>query len=268
MKSYPIGMITVYQKGALGAHVRTLISYMRCWSRAACISYGLFVLMGSFAAHAQQNDDTVRHTGAMRNVMRKGELHGTIYLDSIADRQGLYGLGPVEYLAGELMVIDGKAYKSVVLTGTTMSVKETYDVKAPFFVYAHVEKWEEYPLPDSVGTIAQIERYLDVVASSAKRPFAFKLEGMVDHAVIHIQNLPKGAKVSSPEDARVGQVKYPVNHVHAAIIGFFSTAHQGIFTHHDSHVHMHLMTKDRQQMGHIDELKLKKGEVRLYLPAR
>src|SRR5690606_34527159 len=96
-----------------------------------------------------QPDTTVQVVGAMRNVMRKGELQGTIALDTISNKKYLYGLGPVEYLTGELLVIDGKSYTSTVVSETEMLVEETFDVKAPFFVYANVANWKEQQLPDS-----------------------------------------------------------------------------------------------------------------------
>ena len=67
-------------------------------------------------------DTTVQVIGAMRNVMWKGELHGTIALDTIQNKEHLYGLGPVEYLAGELLIIDGKSYKTTVVADTEMRV--------------------------------------------------------------------------------------------------------------------------------------------------
>ena len=101
-------------------------------------------------------DTTVQVIGAMRNVMWKGELHGTIALDTIQNKEHLYGLGPVEYLAGELLIIDGKSYKSTVVADTEMRVEETFDAKAPFFVYANVPNWKEQHLPDSVRTISHL----------------------------------------------------------------------------------------------------------------
>jgi len=48
-----------------------------------------------------ENQSIIQVVGAMKNVMWKGELGGTISLDTIKDKNGLYGLGPVEYLTGE-----------------------------------------------------------------------------------------------------------------------------------------------------------------------
>lgn len=210
--------------------------------------------------------ETVKIIGEMKNVMWKGELHGNINLDTIANKTNLYGLGPLEYLAGEVLIIDGKSYKSTVVSNTTMKVEQTYDIKAPFFGYVNIEKWKEQTLPDSVRTIQQLEQYLISVTNSSE-PFMFKLSGTVEKASIHIVNLPKGAKVSSPDDAHKGQETYELKNEQSEIIGFFSTEHQAIFTHHDTYLHMHLITNDRQKMGHLDSMLLKKGTVKLYLPA-
>lgn len=80
-------------------------------------------------------------------------------------------------------------------------------------------------------------------------------------------NLPKGSNVSSPDDAHKGQKNYHLQNEQTDIIGFFSTEHKTIFTHHDTFLHMHLITTDRQKMGHLDEVLFKKGTMTLYLPA-
>lgn len=211
-------------------------------------------------------DTTVQVVGAMRNVMWKGELLGTIALDTIANKEHLYGLGPVEDLAGELLIVDGKSYKSTVISETEMRVEESFDVKAPFFVYANVPNWKEQPLPDSIRTISQLEAFLDQTTKQAKRPFAFRLEATVDSAQIHIVNLPKGIKVSSPNEAHQGMTNYSLRNQDVEIVGFFSTEHKAVFTHHDTFLHMHLITKDKKQMGHLDDLHLRPGTVKLYLP--
>ena len=79
-------------------------------------------------------------------------------------------------------------------------------------------------------------------------------------------NLPKGAKVSTPDDAHQGQKKYYIHNTPVEIVGFFSTKHQSVFTHHDTFLHMHLITKDKSKMGHLDTVLLKKGAMQLSLP--
>jgi acetolactate decarboxylase len=121
-------------------------------------------------------------------------------------------------------------------------------------------------LPSNVKTIQDLEKFIDNKTTESKRPFAFKLIGKVSSAIIHIQNLPRGTKVSSPDEAHQGQVNYNIANQDAEIIGFFSTEHKGVFTHHDSFLHMHLITTDNSKMGHLDELEI--GEMKLYLPKK
>jgi acetolactate decarboxylase len=231
------------------------------------ILLGLTILtLTSCSSKAQHTTNDVKIVGQMKNVMWKGQLHGNITLDTIANKTNLYGLGLIEYLAGEILIIDGKSYKSTVTSDTTMKVEETYNIKAPFFGYANIAKWTEQNLPDSIQTIQQLETYLDKVTKNSQRPFMFKLSGTVEQATIHIVNLPKGSKVSSPDEAPKGQKNYELKNEQSDIIGFFSTEHKAIFTHHDTYLHMHLMTTDGKKMGHLDEVLFKKGTMKLYLP--
>jgi len=227
----------------------------------------LFLFSIGFSAFAQQENNTVKVVGKMKDVMWKGELEGKINLDTISDQSNLYGLGPVEFLTGEILIIDGKAYKSTVISDTEMKVEKTYDLKAPFFGFSTVKKWKKQDLPKHIQTIKDLELYLDEITENSPRPFMFKLSGIVEKATIHIVNLPENAKVSSPKEAHEGQVDYFLENENTDIVGFFSTEHQTIFTHHDTFLHMHLITKDRLKMGHLDEVLFKKGEMKLYLPA-
>ncbi len=106
-----------------------------------------FSIVFFFSCNTKNKTDfqktNVQCIGTMKDVMWKGKLKGSILLDTLPNKKGLYGLGPVEFLRGELLVIDGVSYKSTVLNDSTMQVKETFKVKAPFFVFGNVTNWEE-----------------------------------------------------------------------------------------------------------------------------
>lgn len=208
----------------------------------------------------------VKIVGAMKNVMWKGELGGSIDLDTISDKNGLYGLGPQSYLKGELLINNGKSYVSKSTSDSTMTVNKTFKVSAPFFVYANITEWNEISVPSNIKSIQNLEKFIDEKTTDYKRPFPFKLEGIVSKASIHIQNLPEGTKVSSPDEAHQGQTNFSLKNENVEIIGFFSTEHKGVFTHHNSFIHMHLITKSESKMGHLDELEI--GNMKLYLPKK
>lgn len=232
----------------------------------------VFVLMSILITNCVEDNQTLGNqvyddlkiVSAMKNVMWKGELGAAINLDTISNKKGLYGIGPETYLTGELLINDGKSYVSKVLSDSTMIVQKTFDTAAPFFVYANVNDWEIIDLPKEIKNIKDVELLIDQKTKDRKRPFAFKLIGKVESAIIHIQNLPPGTAVSSPAEAHQGQVNYSLGSEDVEIIGFFSTEHQAVFTHHDTYVHLHLMTKDESKMGHLDEVVF--DEMKLYLP--
>ena len=229
------------------------------------LSIPLIILCFNALVEGQCLTGKVHITGEMRNVMWKGKLEGNIYLDTIENKSNVVGLGPLEYLGGEIIVMDGKSYKSIVMSDSSMEVVETFNMKAPFFAHANISNWSEELLDVDIQTIQQLESFLDNKLSGSSQPFMFKLAGFVKEATIHVVNLPVGAKVSSPNDAHKGQVKYQMEYQEAEIVGFFSKEHKGIFTHHDTYLHLHLMTKDKQMMGHLDELSIEKGKMRLFL---
>jgi acetolactate decarboxylase len=227
---------------------------------AVAIILSQFILTDAFGQIQE-----VRISGAMKNVMMKGQLKATIHLDTVQNKQHLYGIGPVENLQGEIMVYDGVAYKAIANAGESMKVEKGFNLKAPFFVYANIDHWTECRLPDSVKSLSQLDQYLTIISADKVRPFAFKLEGKIGEAEIHLVNLPANTNVNSPEDAHQGKRNFKLQNENAKMIGFFSTQHKGIFTHHDSNIHVHLITVDEKAMGHLDAISLNSKSVKLYL---
>lgn len=203
-------------------------------------------------------------TGAIKNVMQKGDLSNHIQLDTLNTKH-LYGLGPFNELQGELLVNDGIVYVSKTTTDSTiMKVTKKPDAAAPFLVYSTVDKWKSMKLPKQVKTLEQLEFYLGVQYEKIKHPFAFKLTGKINNATIHVQNLKPGTVVHSKADAHKGQVSYTVAMQNATIIGFYSKEHQTIFTHHNAFTHMHMITENEEFMGHLEEVNL--TDMTLYIP--
>lgn len=209
------------------------------------------------------NAQEVFVTGAMKNVMWKGELGPVLNLDTVA-HGNFYGLGPLEYLRGEVMVLQGVPYKSIVDDAGRIQVSTSHS-NVPFFVYATVDNWEEFEIPEDVRSMKALETYL-LKLKGDRKPFPFLLKGKIDSADLHIVNLPAGKIVSSPEDAHTGRFNFIVRNSQVEVLGFFSTRHQGIFTHHDTYIHMHLITAGKEIMGHVDALNWNSSHLRLLLP--
>lgn len=215
-----------------------------------------------------KSGEAVQTVGSVKKTMWQGELGGIVYLDTISSKEHLYGLGPLENLAGEIVINDGKAYKATVLNDTGISVQETFKIKAPFFVYTHVSKWQEQPLPDTIQSVSQLDSYIDGLTKNIKRPFAFKISAVVDSATIYIIDVPQGTPIHSPGDADQEHQYFKLQNQVAEIVGFFSNKGSTIFAQGEAHLHMHLLTDDKTKMGHVEEVSFKKRSAKLFLPAQ
>lgn len=226
----------------------------------------LFIIfLLSFLSTSAQKQPVI--VGAMKNVMWKGELAGLIQMDSLS-KKGFYGMGPVEYLKGELMIWDGDVYHSSVVNSKEMNVRKTSTARAPFFAHEYINEWEEIDLPKGIKNLKELELFLDKRFNLSNIPFFFKLEGFVESANIHIVNLPEGKVVRSPDDAHQGQINYPIIKRNVSVLGFFSRNHKAIFTHHDTLIHTHLITQEKDMMGHLEEVNFSSQKIKLSVPKK
>jgi len=202
----------------------------------------------------------VKVAGEMRSVMQRGDLSATINLDTVEDRQHLYGIGPLDSLTGEITILDGVAYYSIIVNDK-QALGQSFTIKAPFFVYANVPTWDEIQIPDSVTTEIHLDEFITAVSEQRQEPFVFTITATIDTADIHIVSLPTGTVINSPADTHIGQKNLTLINSSVDLVGFFSRNHKGVFTHHDSNIHLHLITADRTSMGHVDRLRLRGSTV-------
>ena len=200
----------------------------------------------------------VKWVGEMHKVMMMGEDQGIISLASLKDKPNLFALGPVEGLNGEITVLNGQPFIGLVRGGKP-AVEKTFDVKAPLLVYAQVEKWTKIAIPSSVQTVEDLDKFVGRTAHP-KSPLPFRVTGHLHELNLHIVNRQgRDARGKSAHDAI--EVKIPLTHAEAELIGFWSDQHGGVFTHMGSNVHIHGVTKDGKLSGHVDSMKIASAEL-------
>ena len=209
----------------------------------------------------------VRATGAMRNTMFNGQLAGLIDLDGLA-LPGTFGIGPLEFLRGEVLVLDGEVYTAAVNNSGSMLVTRDQAKMAPFFVHQTVKQWTDVQLPDSVVDLAGLDRFLTARYAGLNEPFAFRLSGPFERVEVHIVNVPLGTVINGPDDAHRNNKHFQITGTQAEALGFFSTAHKAVFTHHDTNIHVHAITAERDWMGHAEALSFvaKRMSLQVALP--
>ena len=96
----------------------------------------------------------------MRDVMWKGDLKGKIATDSLNNKE-TYGIGPVEFLKGEIVVFEGQTFVSKVIDSVSHQVTKIPSVKAPFFVYSTNSELNVFEVTLENYSLKEIEEHID-----------------------------------------------------------------------------------------------------------
>ena len=208
------------------------------------------------------NTSSIKVVGEMRDVMWKGDLKGKIATDSLNSKE-TYGLGPIEFLKGEILLFEGQSYVSKVVDSISHEVNKVPSVSAPFFVYSSNSDLKIGKFNLKNYTLKELEEYVNLVYKDYDQPLLVRIDGNFENIKLHSVNLPEGKKVSSPDEAHQGLTQYDFKNISGSLIGFFSRNHKAVFTHHDSFFHAHFISDDRKVLGHIDKTNFNSSKVTL-----
>jgi len=224
----------------------------------------LLLGLGLLAALAAQAQSIVNYRGALRNIMHQGDLSEKVRLDSLTNKF-IYGLGAATDLRGEWVIWDGKAWRSRVEAGKL--VTEQVDTgSAALLVWSRIDSYKISDTIISFKNENQLQLALTALAEKTgidiKEPFPFWLEG---EAVVnwHVIDWPAGDSVHTHEKHKKAGLHGRRKVKNAQIIGFYSPKHAGIYTHHSTRLHMHLLDTDQPLAAHIDALQGKKIILRI-----
>ena len=137
---------------------------------------------------------------------------------------------------------------------------------------ADVPRWRSIPIARDVP-YDELEGYLAEAARAAGWPheqaMPFLIEGPVHALAWHVVDgarIPEGERGHSAHLA--GAVRGRIEGGAPTLVGFYSDHHQGVFTHHDSRMHMHFTDRSRDLCGHVDHVDIAAGSIlRIPVPA-
>ncbi len=208
----------------------------------------------------------VKVSGTLKNVMMRGDLSAYIDLDTL-NKTNLYGLGPIAGLKGELMIMNGQVFSSE--NGGNAVDNQTNKIsKAAMLVYSRVDTWRAFPVESTVNDFSELERLVEAIAQThgydISKPFAFKIETVPQSAHYHIIGWKNGIP-HTMDNHKQFAITDSIENKSIQLLGFYSPNHKGIFTHHTSNIHVHVMGVKDRTVGHLDAIKAR-GKITVYLP--
>jgi len=208
--------------------------------------------------------------GTMHEVMMEGQTQGRVELAPLQGDYQLVGIGALEGLAGEVVLLDGVAWctRAAKLGALETHAGAEKGVRATLLATARVRAWFALPVPPNLAASG----LADFVARSAQQyglggtqTIPFLIEGSFTDVRAHVLNgRCPNAGSGSPETEPVRRM-LPVAKGH--LVGFYTTLPPGTLTHMGEKTHVHLLIKDGESIAcHVDELQISAG-ARLLLPA-
>ena len=206
-----------------------------------------------------QENVPIYSAGALKNIMHQGDLRSTANLDTLSIK-GIYAVGALDSLSGEILIMNGIPYISTVVDQED-TVYQNASADAVLVVHTRVSQWLDV---DWSGVDLEEELKEVFSENGIAEPFPFILEGSFPQLEYHVINYdPMKDDLS---DHKKEAFKSNLANKEVTVLGFYSTQHKGVFTHHDSNVHMHVIDNSMTKMGHVDAIDLNGADFKLKIP--
>jgi acetolactate decarboxylase len=265
---------------------RELMSALNKWKRegftlkrAMLLALCIVAVAGTAFAFNAIKEGLVEYIGAQRDIFKTGKATSVISLESLAGLKGLYAVGPIDGLDGEITIFNSKPYITKV-RGKDYEVDNTLNHGAFFLVWTEQTKWQDVPVPADVKGYVDLQQFVKAQAQAAgidvTKPFPFLLAGTPVEIKWHINvDRTEGRPITNELFVK-SKEPFVTKNEPVDIIGFYSEHHAGVFLPSynpaikqgsgvQNTIHIHLVSRSSKAAGHIDNITLGEGMV-LRLP--
>jgi len=196
--------------------------------------------------------------GELKNIMHGGAREGLVNIDDVVKDKNIYGVGALEGLDGEILLWNSKSILTRAQKGGEASVSMSPEnEKALLLVTASVAEWIDIPFNGEDLTISLNDFIFEMAKKNhinADEPFPFILDGIFSKVKWHIISDP--GPDGTHDDHMNKSWNQTDQNINGNILGFYSTKHHTVFTHHSTNSHMHFYNEISGLSGHVDALEI------------
>jgi acetolactate decarboxylase len=187
------------------------------------------------------------------NALMLGEYDGAVNMQELL-RYGTFGLGTLDHLDGELIILDGRAYQAKA-DGTVAELAP--QTTTPFAVITHFEKVGDFSC-SSPGNLDELESRLDAVLPNRDLFFAVRVDAEMQS--ITFRSVPRQDLPYAPlAEVAEGQIIRTHTETKGTLVGFRSPKWSTGLT--VPGYHWHFLSADHQLGGHVIDCQLRTAVV-------
>ncbi len=169
--------------------------------------------------------------------------------------QGNFGLGSLEGLDGELVVLDGKFYQ-IKTDGVAYSVRD--EMQTPFATVTFFRRERSLSIRKQLTYLA-LQQQIDQQLPTQNLPYAIRIQGIFPY--LKVRSVPKQRQPYPPLNDVVSQQQtvFELRNVRGTLVGFRMP--QYLKSVNVVGYHFHFITSDRKAGGHLLEGQFLNPEV-------
>lgn len=220
-----------------------------------------------------------KHYGNFQHMVHTGETAGQVQLSKLDTASGVWGVGALADLKGEIIQVDGKLLVSLGSDAQGKVNPPKSNDSAVLWASAKVNQWVSAKVPSDMSQ-AQFEAFAKEQAKAQKldleQPFVFRVSGDYGHLIWHVVTGEKsegsgghgaqGGHGGGHANQQSGMKVFRNPQANGQLIGVYSGAKlEGIVSHPGERFHVHYIDNDMTVSGHIDQYTVRAGAT-LWLP--
>jgi acetolactate decarboxylase len=214
----------------------------------------------------------LRSWGTLREALREGQVEGRVALADVA-RKGVYAVGALEDLEGEVTIADGELWITEGDTDAPVTSRPSEtDARATLLFAAEVAEWHRVELTEAVEP-DDLDAFLAAQARAlgldTARPFPFVVEGGLRDLRLHViaGECPMRARMTG-EELTSPPFELETASAQGRLVGIYAEDAAGVVSHGGSSHHAHVLLEEEGPLtGHVESVALAAGSV-LALPRR
>jgi len=187
---------------------------------------------GTAIALSPIKEGLIEYIGAQKDIFVSGKAASVISLEELAGRKGLFAVGPIEGLDGEITIFDSKPYITQV-RGSDFVMDNSFKHNAFFLVWAEQSKWRDTAVPATVKGYVDLQKFVKTQAQAAgidtTKPFPFLLAGTPVEIKWHINVDRTEGKPITNELFVKSKQPFITRNEPVDILGFYAEHHAGIY---------------------------------------